>query len=101
MVDKLVIYPDAIDRNLNMMRGLVFSQRILLALTQAGISREDAYVISQRNAMKVWNEGGTLLERMQADPDVTAKIKPKDLEALFDMSYHTKHVDTIFKRVFG
>ena len=101
VVDKLVIYPDAIDRNLNMMRGLVFSQRILLALTQAGISREDAYVISQRNAMKVWNEGGTLLERMQADPDVTAKIKPKDLEALFDMSYHTKHVDTIFKRVFG
>ncbi len=101
VVDKLVIYPDAIDRNLNMMRGLVFSQRILLALTQAGISREDAYVISQRNAMKVWNEGGTLLERMQADADVTAKIKPKDLEALFDMSYHTKHVDTIFKRVFG
>jgi adenylosuccinate lyase len=101
VIDKLVIYPDAIERNLNMMRGLVFSQRILLALTQAGVSREDAYVISQRNAMKVWNEGGTLLERMQADPDVTTKIPPKELAALFDMGYHTKHVDTIFKRVFG
>jgi adenylosuccinate lyase len=101
VVEKLVIYPDAIERNLNMMGGLVFSQRVLLALTQAGVSREDSYVFVQRNAMKVWNEGGQLLDRLKTDKDVTAKIPPKDLETLFDMGYHTKHVDTIFKRVFG
>src|SRR5438067_632230 len=75
VIDKLVIYPDAVARNLNMMGGLVFSQRVLLALTQAGVSREDAYTLTQRNAMKVWNEGGDLLDRLKADPDVTAKIK--------------------------
>jgi adenylosuccinate lyase len=101
VIDKLVVYPDAIARNLNMMGGLVFSQRVLLALTQAGISREDAYVITQRNAMKVWNGGGTLLDHLKGDADVTAKLAARDLEALFDMGYHTKHVDTIFKRVFG
>jgi len=101
VIDKLVIYKDAVDRNLNMMGGLVFSQRVLLALTQAGVSREDAYTLTQRNAMKVWNEGGNLLDRLKADPDVTAKLKPAQLEPLFDMGYHTKHVDTIFKRVFG
>jgi adenylosuccinate lyase len=101
VIDKLVIYPDAVARNLNMMGGLVFSQRVLLALTQAGVSREESYVITQRNAMKVWQEGGNLLDRMKADPDVTSRIKPADLAALFDMGYHTKHVDTIFKRVFG
>jgi len=101
VIDKLVIYPDAVARNLNMMGGLVFSQRVLLALTQAGTSREDAYVYVQRNAMKVWNEGGQLLDRLKQDKDVTAKIPAKDLEPLFDMGYHTKHVDTIFKRVFG
>jgi adenylosuccinate lyase len=101
VVDKLVIYPDAVARNLNMMGGLVFSQRVLLALTQAGVSREDSYVYVQRNAMKVWNEGGQLLDRLKADNDVTAKIPPKELDKLFDMGYHTKHVDTIFKRVFG
>jgi adenylosuccinate lyase len=101
VVDKLVIYKDAVERNLNMMGGLVFSQRVLLALTQAGVSREDSYVYVQRNAMKVWNEGGQLLDRLKEDKDVTAKIPLTDLENLFDMSYHTKHVDTIFKRVFG
>jgi adenylosuccinate lyase len=101
VIDKLVVYPDAVARNLNMMGGLVFSQRILLALTQAGVSREDAYVYVQRNAMKVWNEGGQLLDRLKQDKDVTAKIPAKDLEPLFDMGYHTKHVGTIFKRVFG
>jgi adenylosuccinate lyase len=101
VIDKLVVYPDAVARNLNMMGGLVFSQRVLLALTQAGVSREDSYVYVQRNAMKVWNEGGQLLDRLKADADVTAKIPAKELEALFDMGYHTKHVDTIFKRVFG
>ncbi|MDX2224615.1 MAG: adenylosuccinate lyase [Rhodospirillaceae bacterium] len=101
VIDKLVIYPDAIARNLNMMGGLVFSQRVLLALTQAGVSRENAYVYVQRNAMKVWNEGGQLADRLKADPDVTAKLKPAAIDALFDMGYHTKHVDTIFRRVFG
>src|SRR6185295_17324538 len=92
VVDKLVIYPDAVARNLNMMGGLVFSQRVLLALTQAGASREDSYVYVQRNAMKVWNQGGQLLDHLKTDPDVTAKIPAKELEALFDMGYHTKHV---------
>ena len=101
VIDKLVVYPDAVAKNLNMMGGLVFSQRVLLALTQAGVSREDSYVYVQRNAMKVWNEGGQLLDHLKADKDVTAKIPVKDLEPLFDMGYHTKHVDTIFKRVFG
>ena len=101
VIDKLVIYPEAIARNLNMMGGLVFSQRVLLALTQAGASREDAYVLVQRNAMKVWNGSGQLLDLLKADAEVTAKIPAKDLEPLFDMSYHTKHVDTIFRRVFG
>ena len=101
VVDKLVIYPDAVARNLNAMGGLVFSQRVLLALTQAGVSREDSYVYVQRNAMKVWNDGGQLLDRLKEDKDVTGRLPAKDLEALFDMGYHTKHVDTIFKRVFG
>jgi adenylosuccinate lyase len=101
VVDKLVIYPDAIARNLNRTGGLVFSQRVLLALTQAGVSREDAYVMVQRNAMKTWEEGGQLLDRLKADRDVTKYIPPHNLEPLFDMSYHTKHIDTIFKRVFG
>ncbi|MSO98339.1 MAG: adenylosuccinate lyase [Rhodospirillaceae bacterium] len=101
VIDKLVIYPEAIARNLNMMGGLVFSQRVLLALTQAGASREDAYVLVQRNAMKVWNSGGQLLDLLKADAEVTAKIPASHLEPLFDMSYHTKHVDTVFKRVFG
>ncbi len=101
VIDKLVLYPEAIARNLNMMGGLVFSQRVLLALTQAGASREDAYVMVQRNAMKVWNGSGQLLDLLKADADVVAKIPAKDIEALFDMKYHTKHVDTIFKRVFG
>ena len=101
VIDKLVVYKDAIDRNLNMMGGLVFSQRVLLALTQAGVSREDSYTYVQRNAMKVWNEGGQLLAHLKADKDVTAKILAQDLEPLFDMGYHTKHVDKIFARVFG
>ncbi len=101
VIDKLVVYPEAVARNLNMMGGLVFSQRVLLALTQAGVSREDSYVYVQRNAMKVWNKGGQLLERLKSDKEVVAKIPVSELEKLFDMGYHTKHVDTIFKRVFG
>lgn len=101
VIDKLVVYPGAAEKNLNMMGGLVFSQRVLLALTQAGASREDAYVIVQRNAMKVWNEGGQLQDHLLQDQDVTKHLKRNELTELFDMGYHTKHVDTIFKRVFN
>ncbi len=100
VVDKLVIYPERIASNLAKTGGLMFSQRVLLALTQAGVSREESYVLVQRNAMKVWNEGGQLLDLLSNDKDVTSRIPAKDLAPLFDMGYHTKHVDTIFKRVF-
>ncbi|MEQ9449678.1 MAG: lyase family protein, partial [Rhodospirillaceae bacterium] len=101
VVDKLVIYPENAEKNLNLMGGLIFSQRVLLALTQAGASREDAYLIVQRNAMKVWNEGGQLLDNLVQDEEVTGRLTLDQLNALFDLGYHTKHVDTIFKRVFG
>jgi adenylosuccinate lyase len=100
VIDKLVVYPENISKNLNMMGGLVFSQRVLIALTQAGVSREDAYTYVQRNAMKVWSGGGQLLDLLKQDKDVTAKLPAEKLEPLFDMAFHTKHVDTIFKRVF-
>ncbi|WP_142849849.1 adenylosuccinate lyase [Telmatospirillum sp. J64-1] len=101
VMDKLVIYPDAIERNLNQLGGLIFSQRVLLALTQAGMSREDAYKAVQRNAMEVWNGNGRFLDLLKADKDVTALMSDSQLEEIFDMGYHTKNVDTIFKRVFG
>ncbi len=101
VIDKLVLYPDAIERNLKGMGGLVFSQRVLLALTQAGVSREDSYRLVQRNAMEVWDGKGDLLSRLKADKEVTDKISEDALSELFAMEYHTKHVDTIFKRVFG
>jgi adenylosuccinate lyase len=101
VVDKMVVYPDAMQRNLDRLGGLVFSQRVLLALTQAGMSREDAYQAVQRNAMKVWQEGASFLDLLKADADVARHVKADALAALFDMSYHTKHVDTIFRRVFG
>jgi adenylosuccinate lyase len=101
VVDKLIVYPDRMLGNLNKLTGLVFSQRVLLALTQAGVSREDAYRLVQRNAMKVWEHGKDFLTELTSDADVTAHMKPDDIKALFDLGYHTKHVDTIFKRVFG
>lgn len=101
VIANLVVYPDNIEKNLNQMGGLVFSQRVLLALTQAGVSREDAYRLVQRNAMKVWEGDGDLLTVMKGDAEVMAKIPEADLTALFDLGYHTKHVDTIFTRVFG
>ena len=100
VIDALVIYPENADKNLNMMGGLIFSQRVMLALIQAGANREDAYVIVQRNAMKVWNEGGQLKDHLLHDQDVTGRLAVEQLEPLFDIGYHTKHVDTIFKRVF-
>ncbi|MBI3446531.1 MAG: adenylosuccinate lyase [Magnetospirillum sp.] len=101
VIEKLVVYPDAVERNLNQLGGLVFSQRVLLGLTQAGMSREDSYKAVQRNAMRVWQEGANFLDLLKADAEVTALIPAKALEELFDLGYHTKHVDTIFKRVFG
>jgi adenylosuccinate lyase len=101
LVENLVVYPERLSKNLNQMGGLVFSQRILLALTQKGVSRENSYTIVQRNAMKVWEKGKDFLTELKADKDVRKALSAKDLEALFDIKYHTKHVDTIFKRVFG
>jgi adenylosuccinate lyase len=98
---KLVIYPKTIEKTLNQMGGLVFSQRVLLALTQAGLSREDSYRVVQRNAMKVWDGEGDLLSLLKNDAEVTGRIDEATLDGLFDLGYHTKHVDTIFKRVFG
>ncbi len=103
VIDKLLIYPERMQKNLDRMGGLVHSQRVLLALTQAGASREDSYALVQRNAMKVWESDGqlSLLELLKADADVTAKLSADELTALFDLGYHMKHVDTIFDRVFG
>jgi adenylosuccinate lyase len=99
----LLVYPERMQRNLDRMGGLVHSQRVLLALTQAGASREQAYALVQRNAMKVWESDGelSLLELLKGDAEVTAALSADQLEALFDLDYHFKHVDTIFARVFG
>jgi adenylosuccinate lyase len=101
VIEKLVVYPGRMQANLDSLGGLVFSQRVLLALTQAGMSREDAYAAVQRNAMKVWGEGADFLSLLTADHEVTAHLDAGALSALFDLGYHTKHVDTIFTRVFG
>ena len=101
VIEKLTVFPETMQKNLDQLGGLIHSQRVLLALTQAGVSREDAYQIVQRNAMRVWAEDVSFLELLQDDADVTAAISIADLEGLFDMAYHTKHVETIFKRVFG
>jgi adenylosuccinate lyase len=101
VMDKLLVYPDNMMNNLNRFRGLVHSQRVLLALTQAGVSREDAYRLVQRNAMKVWEQGKDFLEELLGDEEVTAALPEAEIREKFDLGYHTKHVDTIFRRVFG
>ena len=101
LVEKLVIYPDNMLRNMNKFQGLVMSQRVLLALTQAGVSREDSYRLVQRNAMRVWETGADFKTELLADPEVTAALTKAEIEEKFDLGYHTKHVDTIFRRVFG
>ena len=103
VIDKLLVYPERMQKNLDRMGGLVHSQRVLLALTQAGVSREDAYRLVQRNAMKVWESDGTLslMELLKADPDVAAALSAEEIEEKFNLDYHFKHVDTIFDRVFG
>jgi len=103
VVDKLLVYPERMMKNMNRMGGLIHSQRVLLALTQAGASREDAYKLVQRNAMKVWESDGVLSleELLKADPDVTHYLSADEIADKFDLGYHLKHVDTIFGRVFG
>ena len=101
MIEKLVIYPQHMLDNMHKFRGLVMSQRVLLALTQAGVSREDAYRLVQRNAMRVWEQGADFKTELLADEEVTAALTPEQIEEKFDLGYHTKHVDTIFGRVFG
>jgi adenylosuccinate lyase len=101
VIDKLVIYPDNMAKNLDRLGGLVHSQRVLLALTQKGVSREDAYRLVQRNAMRVWNGEGDFLAFLKADADVAQALSAAELEEKFDLAYHFKHVDTIFQRVFG
>ena len=101
LLSNLVVFPERMQANLDRLGGLHNSQRVLLALTQAGVSREDAYRLVQRNAMKVWEEGKDFKTELLADPEVTAALSPEQIEEKFDLGYHTKHVDTIFKRVFG
>jgi len=103
VVEKLLVYPARMEKNMNRMGGLIHSQRVLLALTQAGLTRDDSYRLVQRNAMKVWESDGalSLLDLLKADPDVTAALSHEALEDKFDLGYHFKHVDTIFARVFG
>jgi adenylosuccinate lyase len=101
VIEKLVIYPEAMQRNLHRFKGLVHSQQVLLALTQAGVSREDAYTLVQRNAMKTWNEGADFKASLLADADVTAALEPAAVEACFDLAHHTRRVNRIFARVFG
>ena len=101
VVEKLLVYPENMLKNMNKFKGLIMSQRVLLALTQAGVSREDSYSLVQRNAMKVWEHGADFKTELLADPEVTAALSPAEIEEKFDVGYHTKHVDTIFARVFG
>ncbi len=103
VIDKLLVYPERMQRNLDRMGGLVHSQRVLLALTQAGLTRDDSYRLVQRSAMKVWESDGalSLLDLLKADTEVSAALSPAQLEDLFNLDYHFKAVDTIFARVFG
>ena len=101
VIDKLVVYPENMKKNLDRLGGLIHSQRVLIALTQKGLAREDAYKLVQRNAMKVWEGKGDFLTLLKADKDIRAKLSDKEIEANFDLGYHLRHVDTLFKRVFG
>ncbi len=101
IIDKLLVYPEAMKRNLEMFGGLVHSERVLLALVQKGLAREAAYKLVQRNAMKAWAGEGDFLKLLNADPEVSQKLSKKELEASFDLNHHLRHVDAIFKRIFG
>ena len=103
VIDKLLVYPERMQRNMDRMGGLIHSQRVLLALTQAGLGREEAYAAVQRNAMKGWEADGalSLLDLLKADPEITAKLPGNEVEQCFDLGYHFRQIDTIFERVFG
>ncbi len=101
LIDKLVVYPENMQKNLDRLGGLIHSQRVMIALTQKGVAREDAYRLVQASAMKVWAGGGDFLTLLKADKDVRAKLSEAELAANFDLGYHFKHVDAVFKRVFG
>ena len=101
VIEKLVVYPDNMIANMNKFRGLIHSQRVLLALTQKGVSREDSYKMVQRNAMKVWEDNKDFMTELKGDADIRAVLSDEEIEEKFDLGYHTKHVGTIFKRVFG
>jgi adenylosuccinate lyase len=101
VIDKLIVYPENMQKNMDRLGGLIHSQRVLLALTQKGVSREDSYKFVQRNAMPVWRGEGDFLTLLKKDPEVSKALSDKELEELFDLGYHLKHVDTIFARVFG
>lgn len=101
LIEKLVVYPDNMKRNLDRLGGLVHSQRVMLALTQKGMAREAAYAAVQRNAMPVWRGEGDFLNLLKSDKEVMARLSKAELAELFDLGFHTRHVDTIFKRVFG
>jgi adenylosuccinate lyase len=101
LIDRLLVYPERMRENLEALGGLVDSQRVLLALTQAGMSREDAYRAVQRNAMAAWDGAGRFSDLLKQDPAITRLLDPRTIDGLFDTAYHLKHVDTIFHRVFG
>jgi len=101
VLERLVVYPENMRRNLELTGGLLFSQQAMLALTKKGLTREEAYRLVQSNAMVVWQEGGQLKERLSRDPLVAAHLAPEEIDAVFDLGYHLKHVNTIFKKVFG
>jgi adenylosuccinate lyase len=101
IIEKLIIYPEAMRKNLDRLGGLVHSQRVLIALVQKGVAREDAYRLVQRNAMKVWSGEGDFLALLKADKEVRAHLNEAELTENFDLAYHLKQVDTIFARVFG
>jgi adenylosuccinate lyase len=101
IIDKLIVYPENMQKNLNRLGGLVHSQRVLLALTQKGVGREDAYRLVQRNAMKAWAGEGDFLALLKADKDVRKHLSEAELVDKFDLKFHFAHVDTIFRRVFG
>ena len=101
MLDGLVVYPERMLENLNATRGLVFSGQLLLALTQKGVSREDAYVWAQRNAMKVWDEGGEFKELVLKDTEINSKLSAEEIEKVFDVKHYLRNVDKVFARVFN
>ncbi len=101
LLDSLVVYPENMLKNLELTRGLVFSGQLMLALTQKGVSREDAYVYTQRNAMKVWDEGGEYEQLVTADADIAAKLSAKEIAKVFDLRHYMRNVDKVFERVFG